>query len=221
MSFRLVALLTLVASTGVAQEQILAVEDEPNHRLIFRNEYLQAFRVTLSPGASSLMHTHRHDDVAVRLSDATMTAEVPGQPAAAPQPFRLGIVSARDNEAKPFTHRMHNIGTTPFDVVDVQIMSRPVGAESPPIAEAAAENPKMRVYRYELAPGASSPQHTYSRPYLLVAATAAHLRIALPGGKAIDQPLDAGDLHWVADPVTHSYTNQGAARAIFVEIELK
>ena len=32
----------------------------------------------------------------------------------------------------------------------------------------------MRVYRYELEPGAGTPQHTHVRPYLLVAVTEKH-----------------------------------------------
>jgi hypothetical protein len=131
------------------------------------------------------------------------------------------MVSARDNAAKPRTHRVHNVGTTVFDVVDVQVLRRPAGAPAPPISPPAAENASMRVYRYELGPGAATAQHTHARPYVLVAATNAALRTTSPGGASVDDAIAAGDIRWVESAVTHTIANRGSDRAILVEIELK
>jgi quercetin dioxygenase-like cupin family protein len=130
-------------------------------------------------------------------------------------------VSARENEKKPHTHRVHNIGTTLFDVIDVQILKRPDGPAAPPITAPAAENPQMRVYRYELGPGAGSAQHSHARPYLLVAATDINLRMTSPDGGSMTHPVKAGDLHWVEAAVTHTLINEGPEKAVLVEFELK
>jgi len=203
------------------QDKAVPVEEEPNHKSVFKNDYVQAFRVTLQPGQNTLMHIHSHDDVAVRLSDATVAQEALGKPVGPPETVHPGIVTARDNETANLTHRVLNIGKTVFDVIDIQILQRPPGDLTDALMPPAAENPKMRAYRYELAPGASSAQHTHSRPYLILAATDLDLRMTAPDGTSMDHPIKAGDMHWVDSSVTHVLTNRGSQKGVIVEIELK
>ncbi len=221
MRLRLAWLLALVAAAGLSDDAAVPVEQEPHHRSVFHNEYLEAFRVTVEPGQSTLMHEHVHDDGAVRLSDATVTNETPGKPPGAPETARPGYVTARDTGTHPLTHRVSNVGTTVFEVVDVEALGRPPGPPAEPIAKPEAENPSMRIYRYELAPGASTATHTHRRPYLLVAATDVNLLMSSPDGRSMQHPVKAGDMHWVDTQVTHSLGNRGEARAILVEFELK
>jgi quercetin dioxygenase-like cupin family protein len=215
------ALLWLLRVAAPAQDAPVPVEEEPKHRTVFRNDYVQAFRVSLPPGEATLMHVHARDDAAVRLSEATVASDEPGRPAVALQTAQPGFVSARDIGNAPLTHRVRNVGSTPFEVVDVQVLRRPSGPQAEPIGAPAAENASMRVYRYELAAGASGERHTHRRPYLLVAATDANLRMTSPDGGSLEHPVKAGDLHWVDTEVTHTLTNAGGQRAILVEIELK
>jgi quercetin dioxygenase-like cupin family protein len=221
MNINILALIAVVTALLSAQDNVVPVEEEPQHKTVLKNDYVQVFRVTLEPGKTTLMHTHAHDDAAVRLSKATVTADRPGEPTGAPEFVYPGLVSARENEKKPHTHRVHNIGTTLFDVIDVQILKRPEGPAAPPISAPAAENPQMRVYRYELGPGAGSAQHTHTRPYLLVAATDMNLRMTSPEGRSMAHPVKAGDLHWVEAPVTHTLINEGREKGVLVEFELK
>jgi quercetin dioxygenase-like cupin family protein len=214
------ALIAVLAATPSPQDAV-PVEQEPFHRTVFKNDYVQAFRVSLGPGKATLMHTHAKDDAAVRLSTATVAAESPGGPLGEAEPVYPGFVSARDNARKPHTHRVHNIGTTLFDVIDVQILKRPDGPEAPAILAPAAENAQMRVYRYELAPGASSAPHTHARPYLLVAATDMNLRMSAPDGASMAHPIKAGDLHWVEAAISHTFVNEGREKGVLVEFELK
>jgi len=221
MSISIITLFAIVTAMASAQDHAVPVEAEPNHKTVLKNDYVQVFRVTLEPGKTSLMHTHAHDDAAVRLSKATVTSDNPGEPMGAPGFVVPGTVSARDNEEKPHTHRVHNIGSTLFDLIDVQVLRRPEGLAAPPITAPAAENLRMRVYRYELGPGAGSGQPTHERPYLLVAATDMNLRMTAPGGGSMTHPVKAGDLHWVEAAVTHSLINEGPEKAVLVEFELK
>lgn len=215
------ALVALLTVTSAVRDGAVPVEKEPDHRTVLKNDYVQVFRVTLEPGKSTGMHVHAHDDAAVRLSTATVEADTPSTPPGAPETRPAGSVSARNNEPKALVHRVRNVGTTVFDVLDVQILKRPAGPEAPPIAAPDAENPRMRVYRYELAPGASSAPHTHARPYLLVAATGMTLRMSGPGGTASTHPVKTGDLHWVEAAVTHTLVNAGQDKGILVEFELK
>jgi quercetin dioxygenase-like cupin family protein len=213
--------LCIIVSAAALPQGAVPVEEEPYHRTVFKNDYVQAFRVTLEPGRSTGMHTHARDDVAVRLSNATTAAENLGEPVGPPQHGDPGLVSARDNGAKPITHRVHNVGTTVYDVVDVQILSRPAGPPAPAISPPAAENASMRVYRYELGPGVETARHTHARPYVILVATDADLRMTSPEGASMEHAVKAGDIHWAESPVTHTLANRGSDTAILVEIELK
>jgi quercetin dioxygenase-like cupin family protein len=217
----LVAVIAFVMALSSSPDTVVPVEEEPHHKTVLKNQYVQVFRVTLEPGEASLMHRHAHDDAAVRLSNATVAADSPGEPMGAPEVVYPGLVSARENEKKPHTHRVHNIGTTPFDVMDVQILSRPDGPAAPPMTAPAAENPQMRVYRYDLGPGAASAQHTHARPYLIVAATDMNLRMSSPDGGSMAHPVKAGDFHWIETAVTHTLVNEGPMDGVVVEFELK
>ena len=214
-------LLALAAVAASGPDAPVPVEQEPHHRTAFLNDYVQAFRVTLEPGQATLVHIHAHDDGAVRLKDATFASDVQGQPPGKPEEAHPGGVSARNNEPTPLIHRVRNVGATPFDVIDVQVLSRPPGAASDAIVAPAAENAKMRVYRWDLAPGATSPVHTHKRPYLIIAATDTNLRMTSPDGRSMEHPIQAGDMHWVDTEVTHSLSNTGGANAVMVEFELK
>jgi quercetin dioxygenase-like cupin family protein len=218
---RTILVTAVLIAMGSAQDAAVPVEVEPNHKTVFENPYVQAFRVTLPPGQSTRMHTHAHDDAAIRLSHATITQESPGQPVSAREETSPGLVSARDNETKNLTHRVNNVGETPFDVIDVQVLERPPGDAAPAMASPAAENPRMRVYRYELPAGAASPQHTHVRPYLIVAATAMDLRMTSPDGAVMEHAVRAGDMHWVESGVTHTLANGGTEKGVMVEVELK
>jgi quercetin dioxygenase-like cupin family protein len=215
------AISLILAVPASAQDGAVPVEDEPHHKTVLKNPYVQAFRVILAPGEASLMHRHAHDDGAVRLSTATVAARLPGQSLGPPESVVPGFVSARDNEARPHVHEVHNIGSTVFEVIDVQALERPPGPSAAALAAPAAENAKMRVYRYELEPGAATASHGHTRPYLLVAATDVQLRMVSPDGKSMEHPVKAGEMHWVDAAVTHSLVNRGAEKAILVEFELK
>lgn len=217
----LLAVVASLPAVSVAEQAAVPVEHEPGHVTVLKNDYVQAFRVTLPPGESNQMHVHSHDDAAVFLSAATIANETEGQPAPPARPFALGSVSVRDNGTHPLTHRIHNRGTTVFDVIDLQIMQRPAGPETPALAAPAAENRSLRVYRFELDPGASGTQHTHLRPYVVVAATDMTLRTASAEKPEDTQTLAAGNIHWAEPGVTHTLTNSGTSRAILVEVELK
>ncbi|MBL8986460.1 MAG: hypothetical protein JNJ80_09320 [Gemmatimonadetes bacterium] len=206
-----------LAGPVLAQTEPVPVEREPSHRTVLENRYLQAFRVQLAPGQVSLMHRHSRDDAAVRLNAATTRNEDLGQPPGPEQAVVVGTVSARNNEKTPAIHRVHNVGTTQFDVLDVQALERPEGAEAPALGPVAAENPRMRVYRYDLEAGAGTAEHVHTRPFLLVAVTPLTLTVA---GASREQ-FKPGDMRWMERPVTHVLTNGGGARGIVVEIEFK
>jgi quercetin dioxygenase-like cupin family protein len=121
----------------------------------------------------------------------------------------------------PYTHRVHNVGSTTFEVLDVEILRRPEIASPALAAPLAGETPSARVYKWILAPGAASAMHTHSRPYLIVAATDLNLKMTGSDGHSSRDTLKAGDFHWVDDQATHAWANAGATEGQILEIEMK
>ncbi len=212
----MVVLSTLVA----AQQSPVPVEEEPHHHLVLKNDSVMVLRVKLLPGESTLFHTHLHDHVGVFLSDTTIVSQTLGEPESAPKATKPGDVGAPESNG-PYTHRVHNAGKVEFDVLDVELLQRPSESSGPAAGKVEAENPSARVYKWTLAPGATSAMHTHERPYLIISATPLVLKMTDPEGKSFTHEVKAGDVHWVDAKVTHSLANEGTTVGQIVEIELK
>lgn len=205
----------------MAQEKALPSEQDPMHKTVLKNDYVIVLRVTLPPGQSTGWHTHSRDAIAVRLSTAKTKMQNMGDEQGRMVDHYPGEVSANDYVKAPLTHKVSNAGNTDFDVFDVEAFKKYDGPQGDAIGPVAAENATMRAYKYELAPGQSAPQHTHTRPYLIISATPMQLKMTAPDGEVMEHPVKAGDLHWIDQKVTHTLTNNGNEKGVIVEIEWK
>lgn len=220
-NFWAIIIATLAAALFAQQASApVLVEKEPLHHLVLQNDSIHVMHLVLPPGEWTLFHTHSTDRVAIFLSDATTTQQEPGKPETEPRSNVAGQFAAMTLEGNSYTHRVHNVGSTPFDVIDVEILHRPA-APSEPAVPVSAENPRARIYNWPLAPGASSSMHAHTRPYLLVAAKPILLKMTSPDGQSMSHQVSAGEFHWVDSKVTHTLTNAGSSPGQLVEIELK
>ena len=83
---------------------------------------MRVLDVLLAPGDSTLFHIHSHDSIAVQLSEATIQQQVfekNWQPASKLMP---GNVRYAEGAKMPYTHRLKNVGTTPFHVIDIELL---------------------------------------------------------------------------------------------------
>jgi len=214
------ALVFILSTLVAAQQSPVPVEDEPHHHLVLRNDSVMVLRVKLLPGESTLFHTHSHDRVAIDLTSAAITLQKPGEPEGAPELTKPGDVAAAELNG-PYTHRVHDAGAVKFEVLDVELLHRPAKASGPAAGKVEAENPSARIYKWTLAPGATSAMHTHERPYLIISATPLVLKMTDPEEKSLTHEVKAGDAHWVDAKVTHSLANEGTTVGQVVEIELK
>jgi quercetin dioxygenase-like cupin family protein len=203
-----------------ANEGPVPVEQEPHHHVVFKNSDVLVIHVILPPGERTLYHTHTRDRVSVTLTSTSIAQQELGKPEGPARPTHPGDVYAGALTG-PYTHRLRNLGPNTFEVIDVEFYHRPAHPSPHVAGPVAAENPSARVYKWTLAPGASTPTHTHVRPYLIVAVTPMLLKMTAPGGASTTHEVKAGDFHWIDTKVTHSLTNAGAAPGQIVEIELK
>ncbi|HEY3928740.1 MAG TPA: hypothetical protein VGL89_10215 [Candidatus Koribacter sp.] len=202
------------------EEKPVAIEAESHHHLVIENEFVRVFHVTLPSGERTLYHVHLYDFAGVQLVTATTTDQQPGKPETAPKEDEVGRAWTM-TESGPRTHRVHNVGSTTMDLMDVEFLKKASGTASEPIAQVVAENAEGRVYRWKMAAHETSATHAHTRPYLIVVVQPMRLKMTAPDGQSRTEDVKAGDLHWVDFAVTHSFTNESDAEGELVEIELK
>jgi quercetin dioxygenase-like cupin family protein len=197
------------------------VEEEPHHHVVLKNDYVVVLQVSLPESQWTQYHIHAHDRVSVQLSTSSITQQNLNEPEGPSIPAKPGDISAPAVGAVPTVHRIHNFGPGVFQVLDVELLQKPAQPSTAEAGTVAMENPSARIYKWVLAPGASSPMHTHTRPYLIVAVNKMPLTMTGPDGQSSSHEIQAGDFHWVDTKVTHSLTNGGTTEGQIVEIEMK
>jgi quercetin dioxygenase-like cupin family protein len=201
------------------------VEEEPLHKGELKNDAITLMRLTLPPGQYTQYHIHTHDRVAIQLSATSTTQQEWKKSESAANAVNPGDFSAMTLQGDSYTHRVHNVGKAPYEVLDIEFAERPV-VPSPDLAgPVAAENPSARIYNWVLAPGASAPMHKHVRPFVIVSVTALNLQMNSPDGQTAARAVEAGGFRYINVPpggsLTHNLVNFGANPGQIVEVELK
>ena len=199
----------------------MPVENEPLHHVVLKNETVMVLHLILPPGERTQFHIHSHDRVAVDLSTTSITQQKPNEKEGPASPTDPGDFSAHTLAGDSFIHRVHNVGTAPYDVLDVELLERPKTPSPSAATAVAGENPSARVYSWNLAPRAASEMHTHLRPYLIISSTGFLLKMTGADGQSNTHEVKPGDFHWVDAKVTHSLANAGTTEGKILEIELK
>lgn len=109
---------------------------------------------------------------------------------------------------------------------------RHLSAASAPEAPAADDRPqavatvllddeRVRVTRYDFAPGAETGWHVHGLEYVITTVTDCVLELELPGGETARSEVPAGSAYRRPVGTEHNVINGGTAPMSFVEVELK
>ncbi len=219
---RLLALfLSLMPLFANAADQAVAIEQEPRHRLKFENEHVRYFDVELEPGYQSLYHWHRSDGVFVNISSSPTIAQDLGQEPVRRGERAIGETYLIDYGTKPKAHRVSNPGTTPYHVIDTEILGGCATAD--PAAEGPnqtllIDNPRVFVTRIILHPGEST--ELYAPCGMLVAVSAASISLETAAGVENADMLPAG-FKWRQQGQAMKLVNTGKFVFHGVDIRLK
>ena len=215
--------LTLLVS-GSAQSPV-PIEKEPRHRLKFENQYVRVFDVLIPAHETSLFHTHVHDGLSVRQTDARVRDEAVNG-TFEDLTVKRGAVSFGYRPSQ-LTHRVSNIDSTPFHNIFVEVLPSASVSPSAPLSELLAghtpllENERVRVSRLVLAPGQSTELHTHTLRGLGVSLSKARIAIEVPGKKVKIVKFKPGDTRWHDGGTNYTLRNVGSTTFEVVEIDLK
>ncbi len=218
-------LLSIALLLPVSGQSPVPIEKEPRHRLKFENKYVRVFDVFIPPHDTSLFHTHVYDGFSIRQTDARIRDEaLSGTPE--DLTVKRGAVSF-GYRPSPITHRVSNIGSTPFHNIFVEVLPSAGMSPSAPLPELPAahplvlENERVRISRLVLGPGQSTELHTHTLRGLVVAVSEARIAIQVPGAKLRTVKFKPGDTHWNEGGTKHTLKNVGSTTFEAVEIDLK
>jgi quercetin dioxygenase-like cupin family protein len=123
---RVAGLLFLATATLAQLQQSVEITSEPSHHLVFQNEYVRVFDVTVAPRATTLIHKHNHDYLFVTLGDSDVVSERVGEKPAALQ--------LKDGEVRftlgNFAHAAINKSDRPFHNITIELL-KPTTNEQP------------------------------------------------------------------------------------------
>lgn len=182
------ALLLWLAPPAGAADEPIPIEQEPRHRLKFENEHVRLFDVELEPGYESRYHWHRSDGVFVNISSSPTIAQDLGKEPVRRAERAIGETYFIDYGARPKAHRVSNPGSTPYRVIDTEILGGCGTAD--PVAEGPnqtllIDNARVFVTRIILHPGEST--ELYAPCGMLVSVSGGSVALESPaGGERID-----------------------------------
>jgi beta-alanine degradation protein BauB len=83
------------------------------------------------------------------------------------------------------------------------------------------DDERVRVARFDFAPGAETGWHRHGHDYVITAISDCHMLLEEPGGATRRVTVPAGTAYRRSKGVEHNVVNDGPAAMSFVEIELK
>ena len=201
------------------------VEEEPLHKVEFKNDAVTVMRLILPPGQYTQYHIHTHDRVAVQLSTTSTTQQDWKKSEGPANPVKPGDFAAMTLQGDSYIHRVHNVGKEPYEVIDIEFAQRPIAPSAELAGPVAAENPSSRIYNWQLAAGATAPMHKHVRPYVIVSVTALNLQMNSSDGQTAARAVEAGSFRFVDVPpggsLTHNLANIGNTPGQIIEVEMK
>ncbi|MCO6392184.1 cupin [Aliihoeflea aestuarii] len=87
--------------------------------------------------------------------------------------------------------------------------------------EVLVDDAKVRVTRWDFAPGAETGWHRHGMDYVITTVTPCSMLLEEPGGTSRTVGFAAGLAYRRDEGVEHNVVNAGAAPMSFVEVELK
>src|SRR5436305_9169032 len=115
---RVAGLLFLAAAALAQPQQPVEITSEPRHHLVFENEYVRVFDVTVAPRATTLVHKHNYDYLFVTLGDSDVVSVRPGE-----KPVALKL---KDGEVRftpgNFAHAAINQSDRPFHNITIELL---------------------------------------------------------------------------------------------------
>jgi quercetin dioxygenase-like cupin family protein len=224
-----VGLVFLATAALAQQQQPVEITSEPRHHLVFENEYVRVFNVTVAPKDTTLVHRHNHDYLFVTLGDSDVVSARPGE-----KPVALKL---KDGEVRftpgNFAHAAINNSDRPFHNTTIELLKPSTNVKtctdscddlSNPCAGICAQRRKLissdqwSVWMITVPPTAQAEKHLHPVPQLIVPVS--NLGFGVQAGST-DTPIirGPGQIDWLSSRPMHALINNARTSARFIALE--
>ena len=230
--------LVFLATAALAQQQQQSVEitSEPRHHLVFQNEYVRVFDVTVAPKDTTLVHRHNHDYLFVTLGDSDVVSVRPGE-----KPVALLL---KDGEVRftpgNFAHAAINNTDRPFHNITIELLKPSANVKTctdkcdsggcigsmlnSPVTGCPSTVRRISADQWTVSLVTLPPSAPFDSqpagPTLLIAIT--KLDLTRQSYDAMGQfKRPSGGLDWIPDGLKETIRNRASKPAQFVTLEFK
>ena len=146
--------LWLILPQAQPQKPGIPVDQEPQHRIVLKNDFVRVVDAAFPPGYVTLRHAHDLDNVTVTISTGTQA-----------RPGRASFAKGG------YSHTVTNSNAALMRYINVELLkSDHPGSAAAQLPNHAleTENDRTRVYRVKLAPGEELKAHSHPAGWLEV-----------------------------------------------------
>jgi quercetin dioxygenase-like cupin family protein len=216
--------LLFLATAALAQhQQSVEITSEPSHHLVFQNEYVRVFNVTVAPRATTLVHKHNYDYLFVTLGDSDVVSVRPGE-----KPVALKL---KDGEVRftlgNFAHAAINQSERPFHNITIELLKPSSGVgqcqvdcSQAPATKLLYVSDQWRASLDRVPASGRMEKPAASSPLLFVAVSDMDLSL-LGSGAARTTHRAVGDITWIPAGTPYVALSSDKGPAQFAILEFK
>ena len=213
--------LVLAALPLAAAAQDAVKVDAGHYKVLIDNASVRVLKVTYSPGAKSVMHSHP-DAMLVSLQDSQARFTLPDKKT---QDMEVGKETAAYTPAT--SHSVTNVGTMPIDAILVEFKAKGPGTATLPSARPGlqlnvlAEGPRAIAFKTTAAPDfheEAGTTHDYDQ--VVISLGAADMSLAIDGKPAVTK-WQRGTAQFIGRGVKHESKNTSGRPIDFVIVAIK
>ena len=213
------------AAEDPAQSDSVPVAQEPRHRLALEDEYIRLFDVRIPPGDTTLYHSHQRDSIYIPISGfASLVNQEQGK-AAKPLSIKFGDVAFAEHSKASFTHRVSNLGTEEFHVIDIELIAAlknsSTSEELPVGHQPVLENSRVRISRIVLDPGQFAVRDSTPTPGVTVVLAGTRIGFRRDSGATQISDVVLGQFYRRAELESQEIHNEGSDRLELISVEIK
>jgi hypothetical protein len=227
----LFSLLALMQGSAFAQKPAgslndpVEVIDDPMHSLRMQNATIRVYEANIPGNSVTFFHRHSLSGIGIDMTPVRLSVEKAG--AGTHEETTKSGDFFPVKAATPYVHRISNLDHAPYRVIVAERLSHsPLGTGVSSLTgttefKLEVETDLVRAYRLTLRPGESAGIHTVSANTLVVAISGGLISVEEAGKPLTLQSVPPGELKWIDQSESLTYSNLGVADFVAAFFEWK
>jgi hypothetical protein len=211
----------LFSITSIAQ---VPVNKEPRHHVVFENDQFRILNVLIPPGDTTQYHIHSTPSVFISFTKNKIGSQLINKTPVAGIPGSADIWFENLNPPHTKIHRVWNMDTFPYHVMDIELLTKDSGFNTGPLktehVALAIDTGWVRVYKIKLAKNEQVAIKDQKSGFILVAINDATIDLN-ENKKETKSLVKAGAFYIIKLNDQFSVTNPGDSTANFALLEIK